>query len=125
MTPETGRIDDVVNRVQSGQLRRLFISNLRVCPVGSLGDLASSVRKAQTVLGGHRDDPGVLEEEVEPLGEGGFGIVTGACHTMLPGKFAIKKMKQVKGSQSVCRVHDRNSWGDKKVVDTSRYSRTE
>lgn len=96
---EAGRIDAVVKRVQPGELRQLFISNLRRCMVGTMEGLSSSVRKAQFALGGPRET-GVLEEEAGVLGEGGFGVVKGARHSVFPGKFALKRIDKVRVLQS-------------------------
>lgn len=97
---KAGRIGDLVNRVKPGELRTLFIENLRQSKVGSTENLGCSVWQARVALDGRRKT-GVLQEEADVLGEGGFGVVRGARHTIFPGKFAVKRLKQVRVSQ-VC-----------------------
>lgn len=96
--PENGRIDAVDHRVQPGEHRKLLIANLCRCMTGSLESLSCSVRKAEVALGGC-GDPGVLQEAVEVLVEGGFGIVKGARHSVFTSDVAIKRLKQVRLSQ--------------------------
>lgn len=97
VTPEAGCIEDCVNRVKPGDLRALHIENLRKCHMGSLESLSCAVRKARDALCGNLET-GFLQEEADVLGEGVFGTVRGARHTIFPGSFALKRLKQVRVS---------------------------
>lgn len=109
-TPEARGINDLVNRVKPGELRAMFIANLRRCVTGSLESLSCSVRRAQVLLGGHRET-GALVEEAMVLGDGGFGVVTSVRHTILPGDFALKRLKHVRGLQSA-RYACKSAWSN-------------
>ncbi|CAM9642320.1 unnamed protein product, partial [Pylaiella littoralis] len=67
---------------------------------GSLESLSCAVRNAQVALNTHHEN-GALQEEKNILGEGGFGIVQGASHSVLPGSFALKRLKKNAGGAAI------------------------
>lgn len=63
-----------------------------------MADFACTVRYAQATLGGGDGGDAGGFEEGNMLGEGGFGVVRAARHRILPGQFAVKKLREVRPS---------------------------
>lgn len=69
--------------------------------MGRLSEACVAVRMAQIGLNGDCLRAGTLVED-EALGEGSFGVVKSARHSVLPGSFAVKMLKEVRLHFSCC-----------------------
>lgn len=106
VNPGVGEFDAVVRGVKPGQLRSLFVSNLRRRRSGELPKICVQVRMATLSLAGSEEEPrrmipmmiGPLEEG-EVLRAGSFGVVTAARHGILGERLAVKRLKEVRERQ--------------------------
>lgn len=73
-----------------GDLKALFLCNLVKVKEGHPIDCACTVCVAQMAL----EDLSQLEV-VGPLGEGASGTVSAVCHSVVPGNFALKMVREV------------------------------
>lgn len=92
--PEQGAqalVPRMCERMRPGDLKALFVRNLRKATDSVSCKGACAVRAAKI---------GLLEdsqlEDVDVLGEGGFGTVSAVRHAVLPGEFALKTLREVR-----------------------------
>eukprot|EP00904_Undaria_pinnatifida_P000702 jgi/Undpi1/10632/HiC_scaffold_29.g13082.m1 len=79
-----------------GDLRALFLRNLAKVKEGGAIDGACKVTVAQNAL----VDLCQLEV-VGPLGEGASGTVSAVCSAIVPGKFALKEVREGRGQRAI------------------------
>ena len=90
----TESLADAIRKVLPGDLRTLFLRNLLKAKRGEAFVCASAVRKAQ--IGLRHPEEGLGQLEVDGvLGDGSFGVITAVHHTVLPGEYALKTLKEV------------------------------
>ncbi|CAM9511466.1 unnamed protein product [Ectocarpus sp. 13 AM-2016] len=91
-----GDFGRIVKGAQPGQLRAAFITKVRQRRAVAVGEACALVQAAGVAL--ERSEGGVGErsplQEIGIIGEGSFGIVSGATHSFLPGEFAVKRLKE-------------------------------
>ena len=80
-------------RRRPGDLKALFVRNLRKVTDNGSFKGACAVRAAQIALVGD----GQLER-IGVLGQGGFGTVSAVRHPVLPGEFALKTLREVRST---------------------------
>ena len=89
-------VPSMCERRSPGDLKALFVRNLRKVTESGAFKGACAVRAAQIAL---LEDPcgGPCQlEYVNVLGEGGFGTVSAVRHAVLPGEFALKTLREVR-----------------------------
>eukprot|EP00904_Undaria_pinnatifida_P000697 jgi/Undpi1/10628/HiC_scaffold_29.g13078.m1 len=79
-----------------GDLRALFLRNLAKIKEGGAIDGACKVAVAQNAL----EDLCQLKV-VGPLGEGASGTVSAVCSAIVPGKFALKEVREGRGQRAI------------------------
>eukprot|EP00904_Undaria_pinnatifida_P000705 jgi/Undpi1/10635/HiC_scaffold_29.g13085.m1 len=79
-----------------GDLRALFLRNLAKVKEGGAIDGACKVAVAQNAL----EDLCQLKV-VGPLGEGASGTVSAVCSAIVPGKFALKEVREGRGQRAI------------------------
>ncbi|CAN0390832.1 unnamed protein product [Ectocarpus sp. 12 AP-2014] len=91
-----GEFGRIVTGAQPGQLRAVFITNVRQRRAVAVGEACALVQAAGVALGGSEGVVGERSplQEIGIIGEGSFGIVSGATHSFLPGEFAVKRLKE-------------------------------
>ena len=101
--PDTGAnvlIPSMCERTKPGDLKTLFVRNLRKGNERGAFKGACAVRAAQI---------GLLEGRqlavADVLGDGGFGTVWGVRHAVLPGEFALKKLREVRPTLAHSKEH--------------------
>ncbi|CAM9436192.1 unnamed protein product [Ectocarpus sp. 8 AP-2014] len=91
-----GDFGRIVKGAQPGVLRAAFITNVRQRRAVAVGEGCALVQAARVALGGSEGCVGARSplQEIGIIGEGSFGIVSGATHSFLPGEFAVKRLKE-------------------------------
>jgi len=87
--------------VNPGDLRGSLIDALENLPVGRFAEGCAAVRQAQIGLNGDCLRAGTLVEG-KTLGEGSFGVVKAAHHSVIPGSFAVKMLKEARLQSRFC-----------------------
>ena len=93
---EVGGLVAAIRKIRPGDLKARFVRSLvqGERERGGAFDFTLAVRRAKIAVAPPEEGVGQLEVE-GVLGNGAFGVITAVRHTVLPGEFALKTLKEV------------------------------